>query len=64
MRPNKFAKSGNWAEISEMKNKTLRRIIYEFAEEYHRSEILNSENTEKHTNKHNPFNPTGLPTYG
>ena len=32
--PKKFASESDWAEISEMADKSLRKMIYEFAEEY------------------------------
>ena len=34
-----FAKENNFAEIAEMKNKSLRKIILEFAKEYHESKV-------------------------
>ena len=43
MSARKFAKDGDWAEISEMSNRSLRKIIYEFAEEYHKSQVNKNE---------------------
>ena len=57
MSAKKFAKDGDWAEISEMSNRSLRKIIYEFAEEYHQNEINNYEIAEHQTDSPKTSDP-------